>query len=98
MKLQRKAERKLQHLKIGDNRDKQRESMRGKISPPEISVDFDDIKIGNQSLADILQTIHDKVQQVVQDISIESQSENPDYSDIDAPLHGVLDLIENINR
>jgi len=59
---------------------------------------FHEVKIGDTDLQSILIEIHQKVQQVVMGISIENQSENPNYEDIDAPLHGVLNLIEKLNN
>ena len=73
--------------------------MRTKIIIPSQTLDLNlsDLKIGSKDLHEILREIHKKVLEVVTDISLESQSDNPNYSDIDAPLHGVLNILEELN-
>ena len=59
-------------------------------------VSFNEIKIGKYNLTEILDLIYRKTNETVLNISIENQSETPDYTDIDSPLHGILNLIEEI--
>jgi hypothetical protein len=69
--------------------------MKAKISLTK-EVSFNEIKIGKYNLEEILNLIHDKANKVILNISFENQSDNPDYTDIDSPLHGILNLIEEI--
>ena len=59
-------------------------------------INFTEIVIGGYTLSEILKVIHSKTTECVQNISIENQKDNPNYTDIDSPLHGVLNLIESI--
>ena len=59
-------------------------------------VRFNEIVIGDYTLSEILNIIHTKTTECLQNISIENQSETPNFTDIDAPLHGVLNLIEQV--
>ncbi|MFA5432745.1 MAG: hypothetical protein WC319_07730 [Candidatus Paceibacterota bacterium] len=59
-------------------------------------VRFNEIVIGDYTLSEILNIIHTKTTECLQNISIENQSEKPNFTDIDAPLHGVLNLIEQV--
>jgi hypothetical protein len=55
-----------------------------------------DIMIGEKSISVILSDLHKKISRCVMDISIESQSDNPNYTDIDSPLHSALSEIEKL--
>lgn len=59
-------------------------------------VRFNEIVIGDYTLSEILNIIHTKTAECLQNISIENQSETPNFTDIDAPLYGVLKLIEQV--
>ena len=59
-------------------------------------VRFNEIVIGDYTLSEILNIIHTKTTECLQNISIENQSKKPNFTDIDAPLHGVLNLIEQV--
>lgn len=59
-------------------------------------IDFSEIIIGDYTLSEILKVIHSKTTECIQNISLENQKNNPNFIDIDCPLHGVLSLIENI--
>lgn len=59
-------------------------------------VSFNEIAIGDYTLSEVLNIIHSKTTECLQNISIERQKENPDYTDIDSPLCGVLNLIEQV--
>lgn len=69
--------------------------MEGKVTITK-DINFNEIIIGDSNLSEILYQIHKRTLRCLQDISIERQKENPDFTDIDAPLHGVLNLIEKI--
>ncbi len=62
----------------------------------ESEIDFSEVIIGDYTLSEILRRIHSKTSECVQNISIESQRSDPDYIDIDSPLHEVLNFIESI--
>ncbi len=57
---------------------------------------FDEVKIGDKTLEDILREIHNEARKCLLEFYIQSQSENPDYEDIDTPLHRILNIIEDI--
>jgi len=57
-------------------------------------VEISEIKIGGRSLADLLSLIEDNARTVVSDLSIQSQKDCPNYEDIDAPLHEILNILE----
>lgn len=59
-------------------------------------VRLEDITIGKHNLLEIFDLLHSKITVCVREISIQNQSENPDYTDIDSPLHGALNIIEEI--
>jgi len=58
-------------------------------------VDTNEIKLGNQSLTDLLSLIEDNVRTCISDLSIQAQKDFPNYEDIDAPLHEILNILEN---
>lgn len=59
-------------------------------------IDIENIMLGEKSLYGVLKEIHSKVANVISEISIQNQSENPNFEHIDVPLHSVLNRIEVI--
>lgn len=59
-------------------------------------IDFSEVIIGDYTLSEIFKEIYSRTIECVQNISLENQKSDPDFTDIDCPLHGVLNLIENI--
>lgn len=66
----------------------------------EIKIDakigLDEIKIGKSNLLEILNRIEQSSIQIIHNLSVEKNSETPDYSDIDAPCYSILNLIKEI--
>ena len=59
-------------------------------------LNLDEIQIGEYTLSDILDLIHKETTECLQNISIERQKDIQDFTDIDSPLHYVLNLIEEV--
>lgn len=57
-------------------------------------VEISEIKIGDRTLDDLLSLIEDNIRTVITDISFQSQKDCPNYEDIDAPLHEILNILE----
>lgn len=62
----------------------------------EIKVSFNEIKIGDYTLSDILYEIRKNAHDCLEDISIERQKINPNLEDIDVGLHRILNLLDEI--
>ena len=57
-------------------------------------ISFDKIWIGDITLSEMFAMIHSDATACIQNISIERQSNNPNYEDIDSPIYSILNLIE----
>lgn len=71
--------------------------MKGKIKI-EKEVDFNQIIVGKYKLSEIFKIIEKNTINVIQEISIQNQSDIPNYVDIDTPLYRILNLLEELKN
>ncbi len=60
------------------------------------SIRFDEIKIGERDLGEILQKIYKDAHSVILNVSREKQSEKPNFTEVDLGAYAIMNLLEDI--